>query len=156
MNAVTSPGEAFFVASEMERRAVRLYERALTLFSDSPCAALIRDILSQEREHFARFSSFLADTGYDAANAPLLSAESAQIIFAGGLVEAHRLGAFESPERLLRYAMDQERGAIETYGRFAALLPPGDARAPAFSCVAEEEKKHLSALETQLNASLAK
>lgn len=152
MNAVTSPGEAFFVAAEMERRAVRLYERASALFSGTPCAALIRDILSQEREHLTRFSSFLAESGYDVNDPALLSAQSARVIFSGGLVEAHRLGAFESEASLLRYAMDQERGAIETYERFAALLAEGDGRAPAFTKIAEEEKKHLSALKAQLEA----
>lgn len=152
MNAITSPGAAFFVAAEMERRAVRLYERASALFSDTPCAALIGDILSQEREHLARFSSFLTETGYDVSDPALLSAESARVIFSGGLVEAHRLGAFQSEKALLNYAMEQERGAIEAYERFAALMAQDDERALAFTQIANEEKKHLSALRAQLEA----
>ena len=38
-------GEALYLASEMERRAVRLYERALLVFDRPDCQAAIRQIL---------------------------------------------------------------------------------------------------------------
>ena len=156
MNAVTAPGEAFFIASEMERRAVRLYERALQVFENTPCEELTREILCDEREHLRRFLELGAQTPFDPDNAALLSAESAQIIFSGGLTEAHRRGAFSSPEKLLTYAMGQERAAISTYEGFAAGMDPDDPRAQAFLRVAEEENKHLRSLEAQLLAAAQK
>lgn len=156
MNAVTDPAEAFFVAYEMERRAVRLYERALLVFDRTPLEALMKEILSDEREHLRRFLDLGAKTPFDCENTALLSAESAQIIFSGGLTEAHRLGAFESKEKLLSYACGQERSAISTYEGFAAQMDAQDARAQAFLCIAEEEKKHLRSLEAQLLAAAQK
>lgn len=152
MQTITSPSEAFFVASEMERRAVRLYERALLIFTNSDAKGAILNILAQEREHLTRFLSFQDSADAYRNNAALLSAQAAQIIFSGGLMEAHRMGAFSSPERLFEYAMTQEKGAIAAYTRFAALMPEGDERAKAFLSIADEENNHLGALESQLKA----
>ena len=53
---VRGAGEALFIACEMEKRAIRLYERALALFADSPCQEAIRAILGDERNHLRQFS----------------------------------------------------------------------------------------------------
>ena len=41
----------------MERRAIRVYERALMLTKDEQVIAALKEILAQEQEHFARFSA---------------------------------------------------------------------------------------------------
>ena len=52
---VRDTAEALFIACEMEKRAIRLYERALAVFADGPCQEAIRAILEDERRHLARF-----------------------------------------------------------------------------------------------------
>jgi rubrerythrin len=135
---------------------VRLYERALTVFSAAPSAPLVREILADEREHLRRFRSFGEEAPFAPEDTALLSAESAQIIFTGGLMEAYRLGAFESDQKLLAYAMDQERAAIGVYTGFAQRLGIQDPRGQAFARIAEEEKKHLASLEAQLKNAIQK
>ena len=48
---VQNAGEALYIACEMEKRAIRLYERALVVFADGPCQEAIRAILHDERKH---------------------------------------------------------------------------------------------------------
>ena len=142
-------GEALYLASEMERRAVRLYERALLVFDRPDCQAAIRRILSEERQHLARFEAMGAQApGFEAGQA--LAARAAQVLFAGGLVEAQRRGAFESAGALFAYAMEQERQAIACYDAFARQLS-GEAGA-AFAAVAGEEQTHLAQLADLQNA----
>ena len=45
---VRDTAEALFIACEMEKRAIRLYERALAVFADGPCQEAIRAILADE------------------------------------------------------------------------------------------------------------
>ena len=49
-------GQALTVAMEMERRAIRTYERALLLAKDEEVRKGIEDILSDERRHLKRFT----------------------------------------------------------------------------------------------------
>lgn len=141
-----SVGQAFYTAVEMERRAVRMYERALLLFSGA-CEGLIRDILSQEREHLRRFTDMGNRCG-GFEECALLSAKAADILYSGGLIEAQRMGAFESPEGLLAYAAGEEKGAIEKYTAFAESAE-GEYR-KAFLDIANEEKRHLLSLNRML------
>ena len=57
--AVKTAGDALYIACEMEKRAVKLYERAALIWPDGPIAAAIGDMLSQEREHLRRFTHML-------------------------------------------------------------------------------------------------
>lgn len=52
--AVKTAGDALYIACEMEKRAVKLYERAALIWPDGSIAAAIGDMLSQEREHLRR------------------------------------------------------------------------------------------------------
>lgn len=54
---VKNQQEALSVACEMERRAIRTYERALMITSDPEVTQGIRDILKDEREHLRTFSA---------------------------------------------------------------------------------------------------
>ncbi len=137
-----SVGQAFYTAVEMERRAVRMYERALLLFSGA-CEGLIRDILAQEREHLRRFTEMGGQCG-GVEECALLSAQAADALFSGGLVEMQRVGAFDSPKSLLAFAAKEEAGAVERYTAFAARADGEFSR--AFLDIAAEEQKHLKSL----------
>ncbi len=150
MNSVKDAGEAIFVACEMEKRAIRLYERALSVFEDGPCPEAIRAILSDERNHLCQFTQMGAETpGFERAQ--LLSAQAGRVLFAGGLVEAQRRGAFDSAAALYAFAAEEEKEAVLAYTRFAESLS-GSASA-AFSAIAREEKRHLDKLTGLLAAS---
>ena len=139
----SSVGQTFYTAVEMERRAVRMYERALLLFSGA-CEGLIQSILSQEREQLRRFTEMGGRCGGEEERA-LLSARAADVLFSGGLIEMQRMGAFDSPKNLLAFAAKEEQGAIEQYTAFAERAEGEYKR--AFLDIAEEEKKHLKSLD---------
>ena len=141
-------GEALYIACQMEKRAIRLYERALAVFADGVYQDAVRSILAEERNHLAQFSRMGAETP-DFERAQLLSAKAAEVLFSGGLVEAQRKGAFESVRSLYAYAAAEEEEAVRQYTAFASSLT-GSA-ASAFSAIALEEKQHLN----KLNALLA-
>ena len=48
------------VAVEMERRAIRVYERALMLAKDPAVVEGIKEILGDEREHLRKFGEMKA------------------------------------------------------------------------------------------------
>ena len=56
-------GQALTVAMEMERRAIRTYERALLLAKDEEVRKGIEDILGDERRHLKRFTEMWDKTG---------------------------------------------------------------------------------------------
>lgn len=140
---VTNAGEALYIASEMERRAIKLYERALMIFGEGSARDAIAAILAEEKGHLAMFLSLGAQQP-DFEQAQLLSAQAADVLFSGGLMEAQRKGAFNSPQDLYTYAAKEEAEAIRRYGDFAAQLT-GDAAA-AFSAIVREEEKHYAHL----------
>ena len=141
--------EALFIACEMEKRAIRLYERALTVFADGPCQEAIRAILTDERNHLKQFSELCLETPDD-ERARLLAAQAAGVLFPGGLVEAQRKGAFASVLGLYQYAAEEEREAAARYGAFASQLT-GPASA-AFRRIETEETGHLRKLNDMIRA----
>ena len=72
---VKNEGQALCVAVEMERRAIRVYERALMLATDEAVIAGIREILADEREqqvlrahvHLAEAAGLLLREAHDLA-----------------------------------------------------------------------------------------
>ena len=72
---VRCAGEALYIACQMEKRAIRLYERALAVFADGACQDAVRAILAEERNHLNQFSRMGAETP-DFERAQLLSASS--------------------------------------------------------------------------------
>ena len=146
---VRDTAEALYIACEMEKRAIRLYERALAVFADGPCQEAIRVILADERRHLARFNE-MGGEAPDFARAQLLAAQATGVLFTGGLIEAQRKGAFDSVVQLYRYAAGEERDAIARYGEFAAQLdgPVAD----AFRQIELEETGHLMKLNEMIRA----
>lgn len=146
---VRGAGEALFIACEMEKRAIRLYERALAVFADGPCQEAIRAILADEKHHLARFSEMGGETP-DFERGQLLSAQATGVLFPGGLMEAQRKGAFDSVQSLYQYAAEEETEAITRYGEFASSLT-GPAAA-AFWQIENEETGHLKKLNEMMHS----
>ncbi len=149
MTHVRDAGEALFIACEMEKRAIRLYERALAVFADGPCPEAIRAILADERRHLEQFTHMGVETP-EFERAQLLSAQASRTLFSGGLTQAHRKGAFQSEAALYAYAAEEEKEAIACYGDFAAAVPR--AAGQAFAMIQLEEKQHLLKLNGMLSA----
>ena len=145
--------EAFFTAREMESRAIRLYERALMLFGQQQdMHNQISSILREEKEHLRRFTELSGEYFPSQEDPALLSAKAADALFTGGLVEAQRLGAFDSPRGLIAYAASQEQGAQTFYESMGkALKENGETDASeALLKIAREESMHLQSLNARL------
>lgn len=149
---ISSARDALYIASEMEKRAVKLYERAVMLWPDADMAQAISSMLKDEQQHLRHFTQMLGDELPEQADALLLSAYAAGVLFEGGLHAAARSGAFDSPEALLRYAAGQEQIAIDCYTRFAEQCEHAPEAKAAFLQIAQEEKMHLAALNCSLQA----
>ena len=147
---VKNEGQALCVAVEMERRAIRVYERALMLATDEAVVAGIREILADEREHLRRFSEMRADHPVPVEEEKLLiSSMAAEVLFTGGVMEMKREQALTTLIGLYRYAAESEAGAVETYGSFASKC--GDAKVhDAFMAIVREESEHLTVLLNRL------
>ena len=147
---VKNEGQALCVAEEMEKRAIRVYERALMLATDPAVIAGIREILADEREHLRSFSEMKAQYPVTAEEEKLLiSSMAAEVLFTGGVMEMKREQALTSLIGLYRYAAESEAGAVETYGSFASKC--GDAKVhDAFMAIVREESEHLTVLLNRL------
>ncbi|MBQ4581003.1 MAG: ferritin-like domain-containing protein [Clostridia bacterium] len=143
---VRNEGQALCVAVEMERRAIRVYERALMLAKDQQVIDGIEEILSDEREHLKRFSEMRTEHPVPEDEEKLLiSSMAAEVLFTGGVMEMKREQALTTLKGLYRYAADSEAGAVETYGSFAAKCE--DMRVhDVFMAIVREESEHLTVL----------
>ena len=143
---VRNEGQALCVAVEMERRAIRVYERALMLAADPAVIAGIREILADEREHLRRFSEMKENHSVPAEEEKMLiSSMAAEVLFAGGVMEMKREQALTTLVGLYRYAADSEAGAVEIYGNFAEKC--ADKRVhDTFMSIVHEESAHLTVL----------
>ena len=143
--------EALCVACEMERRAIGIYQRALTLTDKPEVRAGIQEILKDEREHLRRFTHMLSGRVPEHAEALVLSARAAGILFDEGLGGAAREGACASPAELLAYAAGQEALAVDCYTQFAAACAAYPEAQAAFLAIAQEEGQHLATLKKAQN-----
>ena len=143
--------EALCVACEMERRAIGIYEGALTLTGSEKVKAGIRQILEDEREHLRRFSEMKTRhcVEYGEEERLLISAMGAEALFPGGVMEMRRSHALSSLEGLYTFARDSEAEAVRAYGEFANKCADPALR-EAFLDIAREEGAHLAALEDEL------
>ena len=148
---VRNEGQALCVAVEMERRAIRVYERALMLATDPAVVSGIREILADEKEHLRRFSAMREHHPVPEDEEKLLiSSMAAEVLFTGGVMEMKREQALTTLEGLYRYAAESEAGAVETYGSFAEKCV--DERVhDTFMAIVHEESEHLTVLLEKLN-----
>ena len=147
---VRNEGQALCVAVEMERRAIRVYERALMLATDPAVIEGIKEILGDEREHLKRFSEMKAQHPVPMDEEKLLiSSMAAEVLFTGGVMEMKREQALLTLEGLYRYAADSEAGAVETYGSFAEKCEDEKVH-DTFMAIVREESEHLTVLLAKL------
>lgn len=142
--------QALCVAVEMERRAIRVYERALMLASDSQVRAGIQEILSDEKEHFRRFSAMKAACPpSEHEDRMLTQAMAAEMLFPGGVMELERAKGLDTLQGLYAFAADSEQQAVDNYMDFAEKCTD-PAIAEAFTSIAGEEALHLAELKKKL------
>lgn len=149
---VKNENQALCIAMEMERRAIRVYERALMLAQDVQVRAGIEEILSDEKRHLARFTKMRACHPIGEEEERLLiSSMAAEVLFTGGVMEMKREQALETLRGLYEYAADSEAGAVRTYAEFAQKCDDPAVR-EVFMSIVREESSHL----TELRAKLAR
>ena len=143
---VRNEGQALCVAVEMEKRAIRVYERALMLATDPAVVSGIREILADEREHLRRFSEMKEKYPVPVEEEKLLiSSMAAEVLFTGGVMEMKREQALTTLMGLYRYAAESEAGAVETYGNFASKCTDVKVH-DTFMSIVREESEHLTVL----------
>ena len=147
MKDVSDSCEAVFIACEMEKRAVRFCERALTLLLTKEVNLVFQAILQEEREHLRCFSSLLAGTKYSVGSFSSLSQKAIDMFFGSGLMKAHQENAFDSQKQLLAYAVAQKAQTIAQYEEW--LLQCEGEQALTMGKILQTEKAHLLALATQ-------
>ncbi len=149
---VANQAEALCVAVEMEKRAIRVYERALMLVQDEEVRAGLTRILGEERTHLKRFSQMLSACPLSQDREQLLlQAAAAQVLFPGGVMELERARGLDSLEALYAYAMESEKQAVARYADFARKCED-ECVSGAFVAIAMEESVHLVALRQELEA----
>ena len=144
--------QALCIAVEMERRAIRVYERALMLAQDAQVRAGIEEILADERRHLQRFSAMRECHMVDEAEERLLiSSMAAEVLFTGGVMEMKREQALKTLKGLYQYAADSEADAVRTYADFAKKCADPAVHA-VFMDIVREESSHLVELRGKLAA----
>ena len=143
--------EALCVACEMERRAIRTYERTLLIVTDEAVAQAVRKILGDEREHLRRFMEMKNDTGciVDNEERLIIAALGAEALFPGGVMEFARKDGLSSVRGLYTFARDSEDDALHNYNSFAERCDDPKVK-EAFRAIAREEAKHLASLNAAL------
>ena len=142
--------QALCVAVEMERRAIRVYERALMLAQDAQVQQGVREILADEKRHLARFSEMRACHQVDEAEEKLLiSSMAAEVLLTGGVMEMKREQALTTLRSLYEYAAESEAGAVRTYAEFAQKCDDPAVR-DVFMEIVREESSHLVELKAKL------
>lgn len=149
---VQNAQEALYIACEMEKSAIQLYQRALAVMEqqgrrDEPLYGYIDYMLRDERQHLQQFSSLFEGLDEETERLLTLSAISAEVLFKGGLMAAVREGALKDLSGMLRYAMVAEEKAAATYRAFANRSENPQAREMLLG-IAGEEDKHLQTLKT--------
>ena len=147
---IKSSQEALFVAIEMERSAIQIYERALMLAdpddqTKQPLRQQLMMILSDERQHFEQFQALYQGLNASVEEQLTLSAIASSVLFQGGLMGAVRQGMLKDTKSLLKFAANAEEKAAQTYRSFAETCED-DQAAAVLNAIASEEDKHLDAL----------
>lgn len=149
---VRNEGQALCIAVEMERRAIRIYERAMMITADERVRSSIRDILKDEKEHLRRFSAMKGEAGLDEQEERmLLQAMAAEMLFPGGVMEMERSKALSTMRGLYAFAAESEQDAVEKYGAFAQKCSDPKVR-QTFLSIAKEEASHLADLRAKLES----
>ena len=147
---ISNGQEAIYIACEMEKGAVQLYERALLVLdslgrSREPFYDRVTAMLAEEKGHLKQFQALYRGLDASLEHRLTLSAVADRLLFEGGLTAAARQGLLTDEAALLRFAIDAERGAAAAYRAFAARAHDAEASA-ALLAIASEEDRHLETL----------
>lgn len=149
---VRNEQQALCVAVEMERRAIRVYERALMLANDSQVRAGIQEILADEKQHLRRFAQMKEICAMpEADERMLIQAIAAEMLYPGGVMELERAKGLDTLQGLYTYAAESEKNAVESYMSFSEKCD-NPAVKEAFVSIASEEAIHLAELKRKLEA----
>lgn len=147
---VRNEQQALCVAVEMEKRAIRVYERALMLVTDPAVEAGIREILADEKTHLQRFSDMKCACNVDPREDQLLiQAMGADVLFPGGVMELAQAKGLSTLKGLYQFAAESESDAMVKYADFAMKCEKEAVR-DAFMSIAQEEAKHFAHLRDRL------
>ena len=143
--------QALCVAVEMEKRAIRVYERALMLVTDPEVEKGIREMLADEQQHLCRFSAMREDCGCaPQEDRMLIQAMGAEVLFPGGVMEMERAKGLTTLKGLYEFAAESEYDAMHKYVDFAEKCEDKTIRG-AFLTIAGEEAAHYAELQRRLS-----
>ena len=152
---IQSAQEALFIACEMERNAIALYDRALMLVhqeilkkADSALEERLTLMRDDEKRHLETFRTLYTGMDESAEKTLTLASIAADVLFPGGLVGAVRSGLLNDVPSMLRFAAQEEEKAINIYLSFAAQSG-NEAACSMLTAIAHEEKRHLEVLQRQ-------
>ena len=152
---IQSTQEALYIACEMERGAVQLYERAIRMMeelgrSTESLCVILRAMLADERRHLREFQVMYTGLDMEVEQRLMLSAIAHGVLFEGGLMGAVRSGMLSSIRDMLRYAENAEVEAVKTYRLFASQAEDMETRKMLLS-IADEESTHIDDIQKLWN-----
>ena len=105
--------EALFIACEMERGAVQMYERSLALMdelgrTDEDVYQQLSSTLNDEKRHLSQFRSLYTGVDAESERCLTLAAVAQSVLFKGGLMGAVREGLLKDAESMLAFAAESE------------------------------------------------
>ncbi len=152
---VFSDREGIRIAIEMETRGEAFYRRAARVSKSEQTVALLDALAKDEMNHRAEFerlynseAAHLSDAEYDEETNAYLSAVAADVVFPSGLMGLRDQG-FESPEAVLKYAIDSEKDSIMFYTEIQNKTCDPHAQA-IFGEITRQERGHLFRLQHRL------
>ena len=154
---IQSIQEALFIACEMERCAITLYDRALALVqqgslknADSALKKILTLTRDDEQRHLETFRELYTGVDESVENTLMLASVANGVLFPGGLMGAVRSGLLSDVPSMLRFASQEEEKAIDIYRSFAQQTGDEDVQC-MLETIAEEEQRHLDVLQNQLS-----
>ena len=153
--------EGVRIAAEMESRGEQFYRRAARVSKSGATIALLTSLADEEVLHMQEFGRLYQEAcdhyrregvscvDYDEETNAYLSAIAADVVFPEGLMTLRREG-FDSPEAILRTAIDSEKDSILFYTELADKTGDEHART-LFLEIVRQERGHLSRLQKRLS-----
>ena len=153
--------EIFAIAEQIERNADKFYRRAAEGFEDAAGRKLLLDLADMEVEHVRIFADMRRDFSehggwieisdpYDEV-VPYLRAIADGLVFDVRVDPSERITGKETPEEILRMALELEKDSVVFYQGIREIVPErlGKGRIEA---IIKEEMKHITQLSSQLGS----
>jgi len=139
--------QGLWIALEMERRGLNLYNRAQKIVVDPSLLRVLYELEQDEKKHYRDFSKMAEAFDFNMMTkeeGELLLAQASTFFFPGGLMQAAMGGALTSALALLNEAITAEKDSIAFYTRLLELSD-GPAK-PILQAIIDEEEEHLETL----------